>query len=787
MIKTFFKERRRIRLILSIILCVTLFSSLKMVLFAASLSNNSEADNVAYTVSFLAQDASYTEPQTISEGGLVLKPQDPVLSKHLFKEWMLNGMAYDFNLPVYSDFVLEASFEKIVVGTPVILSVDNNEFGVLKTTLEAMENIDGFEIVTATNSTFTSGVQKDYVTNLTDPIESKRADVAFGKRYYVKVRAYKIDSIGDYIYGKYCKSKALTITNADTVISASSSASKITNCKIIKGNKVEVKAIVKNLVSSYDTSYYLFSLAPYASSISRTAIPADEVAKQKGANLEHVFYADLNLNTTKSRLFQKYVIAVKDPYGNYAIISKSKFISNPDYIAGKTFPYPQMDSKKGLQVEPTHDSDVDKLGIKHATININMDQLFATANEKKKGQAIPYIHNERTYYFSSKYIGTLDAFTKSYTSRGATCYGVLLMRYRSDLLELIHPRARQAGYPYYTINAGSSTSRRYYEALFTFLGNRYANEDATGSQGQMVNWILGNEVNIPNMWNYAGDMSITEYGYAYADAFRMLDTAMKSAYSGARCYISLDQNWGAGGNVGYAGRSLLYYVNVRLNSQGKVPVNVAFHPYASPLTASNFWSDGRMNVSNSAISPVVSMYNLSYITKDIKSMYGPGIHIILSEQGYSSGRYLSNLNQQTAAILYAYYLAEFNPDVDAFILHRAVDHMSEVSQGLNLGLMTCRGEYGGAPTNLHFFKKKSWFAYRAADDYNQYNSVFKTEAVINQNNDIVYLTINMPAYYKIIRPSATSWKDLVPGFDPNRFRKSSQQEFCEIGEAYSPQ
>ncbi len=171
-----------------------------MVLFAASLSNNSEADNVAYTVSFLAQDASFTESQTVSEGGLVLKPQDPVLSKHLFKEWMLNGLAYDFNLPVYSDLILDARFEKVVVGTPVILSVDNNEFGVLKTTLEAMENVDGYEVITATNSTYTSGVQKDYVTNLTDPIESKRADVAYGKRYYVKDRAYKIDSIGDYIY-----------------------------------------------------------------------------------------------------------------------------------------------------------------------------------------------------------------------------------------------------------------------------------------------------------------------------------------------------------------------------------------------------------------------------------------------------------------------------------------------------------------------------------------------------------------------------------------------------------
>ena len=66
-----------------------------------------------YTVTFDTADGTSIDPQTIKDGGKVSKPDDPTREGYEFKGWTLNGVDYDFTVPVKADLVLTA------VWTPV--------------------------------------------------------------------------------------------------------------------------------------------------------------------------------------------------------------------------------------------------------------------------------------------------------------------------------------------------------------------------------------------------------------------------------------------------------------------------------------------------------------------------------------------------------------------------------------------------------------------------------------------------------------------------------------------
>ena len=67
--------------------------------------------------------------------------------------------------------------------------------------------VKGYEITYATNSKFTKG-KKVITTTKTSKTFTK---LKKGKTYYVRVRAYKVDSTGKKVYGKYSSVKKIKI------------------------------------------------------------------------------------------------------------------------------------------------------------------------------------------------------------------------------------------------------------------------------------------------------------------------------------------------------------------------------------------------------------------------------------------------------------------------------------------------------------------------------------------------------------------------------------------------
>lgn len=246
-----------------------------------------------------------------------------------------------------------------------------------------------------------------------------------------------------------------------------------------------------------------------------------------------------------------------------------------------------------------------------------------------------------------------------------------------------------------------------------------------------------------------------------------------SVYSNARVYISLDHLWNTNTVAGtFASRKMLDAFAAALKKQGNIPWNLAFHPYNSPLTEPRFWENTNGQITQALTTPAINMGNIGLLTSYIRSTYGSNVRIILSEQGYTSVKnFTENVEKdQSAAIVYSYYLTEANDMIDSFIMNRHVDHTTETAQRLNLGLWTTTGntspEWAGR-------KKDSWQVFKYMDT-NQSPSVSdqylsqigasgwsqlipEYSASLYSKTDLVTVPVRQVSSYKKARAISSKW------------------------------
>ncbi|MDE7287446.1 MAG: hypothetical protein K2N55_11480, partial [Lachnospiraceae bacterium] len=136
---------------------------------------------------------------------------------------------------------------------------------------------------------------------------------------------------------------------------------------------------------SDDKYYYLFALNTYDSGI---AEGSDYIARDYKDNATS-FGAALNYNLSSSRLYKKFVVAIKKD-GQYVQVSGPSYITNPEAIARYSSVYQQASSKKGLLVDPNRlrGNELDDLGVKQAAYNIPVARLLGPTTSA----AYPTIH-----------------------------------------------------------------------------------------------------------------------------------------------------------------------------------------------------------------------------------------------------------------------------------------------------------------------------------------------------------------------------------------------------------
>lgn len=488
--------------------------------------------------------------------------------------------------------------------------------------------------------------------------------------------------------------------------------------------KVNVKVKGEGIPASDDKYYYLFALNTYDNTIPDDAEYLSRLYKDEGTE----FSTPLNYNYSTSKLYKKFVVAVKKD-GKYLAVTGPRYITNPEAIAKYGSVYQVPATKKGLLVDPNklRGNELDDLGIKQAAYNIPVARLLGPSTHSAY-PTIQYTYNGKTYTLNGQVIAEYDLVFSTLTAKGISTTAIILNNYSGSYPQLIHPKSRSYGAaPYYMFNGAEESGVDYMAAIGTFLAERYSGN----SHGRISNWVIANEINARKEWNYMERVGTSEYVEEYAKAFRVFYTAIKSVSSSARVYMPIDQQWDRNlkNNTNYDGRDIVDEFNRNIKSSGNIDWGLSQHPYNVPLTEARIWKSNKL-VTHSADTSMITMANIevltNYMAQDAyRTDDGEVRSIILSEQGYTS---TAGEALQAAAIAYAYYRVENNPHIDGFLLNRETDASEEVAQGLAFGL----NHANGSP-------KQSYNVYKYIDTPNhaQYTDFAKSIIGISSWSEIM--------------------------------------------------
>jgi hypothetical protein len=370
--------------------------------------------------------------------------------------------------------------------------------------------------------------------------------------------------------------------------------------------------------------------------------------------------------------------------------------------------YPSPDSKKGLQVEIVDDALA--LGVKHAALNVNLSDLVEPSPTGGQADYLSWSREGQTFHFRRGPIDRLDHTIKSLSSRGVVVHLIILVYHSSDDAVnrvMLHPDYDN-GAPNHlsAFNTHTSEGKDWLAATMEFLAQRWSRPDE--QFGRVAGYILGNEVNSHWWWSNMGRATMHEFADDYLLALRAVHRSVRQHSPWARVYVSLDHHWGirypaADDRQAFPGKEFIDYLAEHAKDGG--PANfdwhVAFHSYPENLFEPRFWNDRTAMPEPST--PRITFKNLEVLTEYLRRPEllhnGQPRRAILSEQGFHTPDGPDGEQVQAAAYCCAYRKIAALDGIDAFILHRHIDHPDE--GGLRLGLRRrTRGESNPHPTKL---------------------------------------------------------------------------------------
>jgi hypothetical protein len=362
--------------------------------------------------------------------------------------------------------------------------------------------------------------------------------------------------------------------------------------------------------------------------------------------------------------------------------------------------FPTAANKKGLQVQMLDDALA--LGIHHAALNVSLGALIDL--DKKPGNPTWQVEGQ-TYSFRLKYLESLGV--KRLSDAKVNVY-LILLAYESGRPEmdnlLLHP-ARAAKLPNQmaAVNTVTPEGARLWRATVEFLADWFCRAD--DAHGRAVGFIIGNEVNVHHEWNNFGKMPREQAVTDYYRVVKLAHTAVRTRSATARVYLSFTHHWTLDPMSdpldALPAKTFIDDFARLARADGDFDWHVAYHPYPEDLGNPRTWED--KTAQPSFDSPRITFKNLdqldAYFRRPELLCKGARRSIILSEQGFhSNGKPDSKRGEiaQAAGYCYAWEKVARLDGIDAFILHRHVDHKLE--GGLNLGLWRRQPESVATPS-----------------------------------------------------------------------------------------
>jgi hypothetical protein len=417
----------------------------------------------------------------------------------------------------------------------------------------------------------------------------------------------------------------------------------------------------------------------------------------------------------RDRLFSSFLALRDDGGGRWTPLGTNRYVEEWQGVSAWTHPFPEAASQKGLQVQMVEDALA--LGIKHAALNVNFSQMLDRGSDTNNPSRLV---DGRIVRFHRSYLESLDRQIRPLTDAGVVVSLILLAYQSGDAALnriLLHPgydatAPNRLG----AFNIVTAEGVLHFRACVELLAERFG--DPRVYHGRVANFILGNEVNSHWFWANMGRVPMETFTEDYLRTARVAHAALRKISASARLYLSLEHHWNIrypGGDAGqaFAGRPFLDYFNRRAREQGDFDWHLAFHPYPENLFEPRTWNDRSATTNDDT--PRLTFKNLELLPRYLRRpelLYrGQPRRIILSEQGFHTLDQPEGELWQAAAYAYAYRKTASLAGIDAFILHRHVDHGAE--GGLNLGLWTRdkHSRSAAAPAN----KKRLYEVFQAAD------------------------------------------------------------------------
>lgn len=357
------------------------------------------------------------------------------------------------------------------------------------------------------------------------------------------------------------------------------------------------------------------------------------------------------------------------------------------------------------------------LGVKHAALNVDLAGLIDPSG---RPDSFEFGSEGTECRFRRGAVESLDRQCKALTDAGAVVTFILLNYKNSDERVskiTLHPKYDSSCPNHLSaFNTVTTEGRNYFRTAIEFLAQRYSRAD--GRFGRVWNYIVGNEVNSHWFWCNMGRVSMSEFADDYLQAVRITHGAVRRHSRNARVYVSLEHHW----NIRYPGgdaqqtfpaRPFLEYMARRSQEEGDFDWHIAFHPYPENLFNPRTWLDKSATTNDDT--PRITFKNLEMLPKFLRkpkmTFQGVARRVILSEQGFHTLASPDGEDLQAAAYCYAYFKSAHTEGIDAFILHRHVDHGME--GGLRLGLWS-RKEKSASPSEP-LNKKRIYDVFRMAD------------------------------------------------------------------------
>lgn len=350
------------------------------------------------------------------------------------------------------------------------------------------------------------------------------------------------------------------------------------------------------------------------------------------------------------------------------------------------------------------------LEVNHVLLNFDIAKMLAS--DAQTEEIVNYTYNGVQYRFNKNYlipylyrVRQYQTMNPQVTDRPVAITFVLLMskpedpKYNYLLCPGVLDQNDGGLHMFYALNTQDPVARETLCAVFDYLTKAFGDKEHF-----VQNWIVGNEVDVPDVYNYTGTHDAAYNACVSAETFNLFYEKLCENTPYAKAYISLTNRWNTTSEgKGIGGKTFLELFSQMVQTDNW---NIAFHAYA-PTWDYKLWEPETVDyVTYSEDSPYICAANLPYMTDYVERVYGDNHRIILSEQGFNvKDESMEEQYAQAAELIYTYFAAARNGMVDAVIFNNWYDcgYQADLTN-LHIGLHDDAGN-----------KREAYYAFKYMD------------------------------------------------------------------------